>query len=43
MVEGSYAGNQRERTTNAALLCQQENEQRSIRAGRIEGNASEFH
>ena len=42
MVEGSYTVNKRERTTNAAQR-QQDNERRGIRAGRIEGNASEFH
>jgi hypothetical protein len=41
MVERSYALNKRERVANTALR-QQENERRGIRAGHIEGNASEF-
>ena len=42
MVEGSYAVNKRERTTNGAQR-QQDNERRGIRARHIEGNGSEFH
>ena len=42
MVEGSHAPNKRERAANTAQR-QQESEQHSIRAGRIEGNASKFH
>jgi hypothetical protein len=42
MVEGSYVPNKRDCAANAAQR-QQESEKCSIRAGCIEGNASDFH